>query len=571
MANMTDQMANHRMRTGLDQRVNRAGISGKTNVFSRPTVRFLRTDHRQHADQIFPVCAPETRGRLCPGWNQTGLQQTLMTLSRQLIFASVGLMVFFTPLWGQTTGAESLRAFWEANAVDRTDIVMLGDSNQLYGADGWEQGWFEACAGRFGVYATGLISAGENHGYGVGLGSFCSVIAPGELSSFQYEGAPQPFSSFCDPTVSPMGYLYVQAGSAVPATENSGMTVDPLHPMGMSGPLRFWFDYGTFPESGGRFRPILRYHAEPYSVLVRADEISTHGPVGLRTAWIDLPPGDRTLPLGLRFSEPSDGPLQGPFFALWMRCERTDVAAGTSVHTLFARGGASARDAAEALLNAPMSTLTAYFQRMTSLQRGPRRALVRICFGINDVHEDMPSVGHAHEPQGNSPQAYADNIHAIIDQLTIAWRAAGLPQAGLFVLLTPSHPVTNLDEPALLAFRSECDAIAASTPNVACVRLDQLTSAAEMQSRGWYHLPEDPSHLSRSGYINLAAREVGSLLSVLPCAADFDLDGGVDGRDVEAFFTAFEQAEPAADVNQDGGVDGGDVEAFFRQWERGGC
>jgi len=55
------------------------------------------------------------------------------------------------------------------------------------------------------------------------------------------------------------------------------------------------------------------------------------------------------------------------------------------------------------------------------------------------------------------------------------------------------------------------------------------------------------------------------------CAADFNQDGGVDGADVEAFYTVWELGEACGDVNLDGGVDGGDVEAFFAVWENGGC
>lgn len=55
------------------------------------------------------------------------------------------------------------------------------------------------------------------------------------------------------------------------------------------------------------------------------------------------------------------------------------------------------------------------------------------------------------------------------------------------------------------------------------------------------------------------------------CFADFNLDGAVDGADVEAFFLAWEAADNRADVNEDGGVDGGDAETFFRAWEAGGC
>ncbi|MBX3410992.1 MAG: hypothetical protein KF859_14045 [Phycisphaeraceae bacterium] len=57
----------------------------------------------------------------------------------------------------------------------------------------------------------------------------------------------------------------------------------------------------------------------------------------------------------------------------------------------------------------------------------------------------------------------------------------------------------------------------------------------------------------------------------LECPADFNLDGGIDGADVEAFFAAWEAGSCDADVNADGGIDGGDVEVFFASWEQGGC
>jgi T5SS/PEP-CTERM-associated repeat protein len=57
----------------------------------------------------------------------------------------------------------------------------------------------------------------------------------------------------------------------------------------------------------------------------------------------------------------------------------------------------------------------------------------------------------------------------------------------------------------------------------------------------------------------------------LPCPADFNLDGGIDGDDIGAFFTDWEAGDLHADVNRDGGVDGDDVSLFFTVWENGGC
>jgi serralysin len=55
------------------------------------------------------------------------------------------------------------------------------------------------------------------------------------------------------------------------------------------------------------------------------------------------------------------------------------------------------------------------------------------------------------------------------------------------------------------------------------------------------------------------------------CFADYNLDGGVDGSDIDSFFQDWELGLPGADTNSDGGVDGADIEAFFDVWTNGGC
>jgi hypothetical protein len=58
-------------------------------------------------------------------------------------------------------------------------------------------------------------------------------------------------------------------------------------------------------------------------------------------------------------------------------------------------------------------------------------------------------------------------------------------------------------------------------------------------------------------------------VDLYPCLADVNVDGGVDGGDIEAFFLLWSLGSPAVDFNVDGGVDGMDVEAFFGLWEQG--
>ena len=55
------------------------------------------------------------------------------------------------------------------------------------------------------------------------------------------------------------------------------------------------------------------------------------------------------------------------------------------------------------------------------------------------------------------------------------------------------------------------------------------------------------------------------------CIGDINQDGGIDGNDLESFFTSWEAAAPDADVDLDGIVDSTDVSAFFDRWSNGRC
>jgi hypothetical protein len=54
------------------------------------------------------------------------------------------------------------------------------------------------------------------------------------------------------------------------------------------------------------------------------------------------------------------------------------------------------------------------------------------------------------------------------------------------------------------------------------------------------------------------------------CYADYTNDGGIDGDDVIAFFSAWDAADNCADVDASGGVDGDDVITFFSAWDAAG-
>lgn len=96
-----------------------------------------------------------------------------------------------------------------------------------------------------------------------------------------------------------------------------------------------------------------------------------------------------------------------------------------------------------------------------------------------------------------------------------------------------------------------------------------------LQSNITFNVTEGQRYLIRVGGFNGQSGN-GTMTTVLtpdpvPCPADFNQDGGIDGSDVDAFFTQWEAGNAAADTNQDGGVDGSDIAFFFQAWEAGGC
>ena len=86
-----------------------------------------------------------------------------------------------------------------------------------------------------------------------------------------------------------------------------------------------------------------------------------------------------------------------------------------------------------------------------------------------------------------------------------------------------------------------------------------------------YRVTPGSTSIIRVAGNSVSAFGAGQLNIEFSCIADFNLDGGVDGSDIEAFFTAWEAGNAAADVNVDGGVDGSDIQPFFVAWEAGGC
>ena len=471
--------------------------------------------------------------------------------------------------------AEALRPFFDLALRARVDVVGIGDSNQLHRSNGWDQGWHKALDQRFGLYATGLVSWGEGQGLGAGQGYRYSALSSAG-GGFSYTGAPPDADAFLDSAaslLSPHAYLHVPAGATVPGTALAGGLFEPDCPIGMDAALRLHFSYGRFAGAGDEsFQPLCRYERFPFETILTGPVLTTrsgHAGFELAHGSLDVPQGPRDRPISLR---PAAGTstLVGPFIAYHLRAENLDRPRGAAFSSLYALGSKSSNDMARAVLASSDATLTHYFDSLRRLQDPSKAVLIRVNSGLNDRAESRPSVRLGLTP-GNSAAAYQDNLLAIIERLRAIWTLNGWPQEELHFLLTASHPVADPDEAPLRAFRQACDQLALSQPRTASVRLDVITSAAEMLANRWYQANNtDRNHLTEAAYDALASRELTTLLKP-PCPADFNVDGGVDGADVAAFFEAWQGGDFLADVNDDGGVDGGDAGDFMIRWTAGDC
>lgn len=470
------------------------------------------------------------------------------------------------------TSAEKLAPFFSRAHMARVDIVGIGDSNQVFAGHGWDHGWAKALSDEFDLYATGLLSAGENAGNGGGVGYTWVGFSTAWTGALAYSGAPAYHDGFLPGTtpLHPGNYLFVAPGLSTGAGFSTGMVVAANSPLGVNNWLRFHVAHGVFEGTGpGSLRPAVRLDQPPYSNLVVGSSVSTRGPEdGISVTSLDLPEAARNSPLAFRFV-PQGIDLVGPCIIYWSRVERPDRQAGASFHTLMGLGGASARRMALGVQSATDAQLSLFFSLVRAQQSEPRHVLIRINSGLNDRNETLPSLGPEAIPDGDSAEAFADNLKAIMERLQAVWAMNAWPPEELYFLLSVSHPVASPDDPELVAYRDAAAQLANTTPRCGATRFDRLTSEAEMIANGWYQsATTDRNHLRQPAFETLAAREIAAVLSA-PCPGDANADGSVNLEDITEVLSAWGQCAPLpgmGDATGDRTVNFSDITAILAWW-----
>ncbi len=442
----------------------------------------------------------------------------------------------------------------------RADLVALGDSNQAYATSGWDHGVSKACEARFGFYATGLLSLGENAGQGLGLGYGYQSHSTASTGQFLYTGAPAELETFMTATLGthPLRYARVPLGAQAGGWINQGMFVLSSSSLDTSAALRFSVTYGVIPGNHpGVFKPSVRLGESPYSAVIEGDIVQTSGPAyAAATTTLDLPRGDRPFALDFRLS-PWGWNVVGPFVGYYVRVENLERERGVSAHTLYALGGDSARDIAARLQGVGDAQLALYFSLVRAAQQAPIRVLVRINAGLNDRLETLASVGPVGGLDSRTGPGYADNLRAIINRIEQVWTQSGWPLDELCFLLSVSHTVASPDDPQLVAFRQAAAGVAAAGTRIASTNFEGITSYGEMYSRGYYEQSGfDINHLTMPGFEELAARELRAMEGGM-CWRDLNRDGRFDSEDL------YEINAALRDLDLDGAAAAADVRCLM--------
>ncbi len=383
------------------------------------------------------------------------------------------------------------------------DFVGIGDSNQILNGHGWDHGWQYALKQIAPMFGTGLISAMENNGSGSGTGY--------EYARYSTAGTqlgivlPESHNQIWDTRD---GAPFQDAGfsESVNVTIGSGINVK-IGAITLSNALRFEFDYATFASGAGSFTWQIRNEISPYTQYVSGTINTNTGVDGWQTAAINISAdvARTTTFMGFRGIKMSTT-ATAPVGFLWYNVIDTQAQNGFRYTTLVYRGGKSLRTMAYDLQEMSYGTLTHFFSRLRARQielHGTVKMCVMINSGLNDRNETLASVGPLAVADGDSPEAFADNMTAAYSRIKEIWTLNSWPANELLFVPMVSHPQSDPDEAELASYRVALDSWAIGKSDVNVMDFTDTITSAELTAGGYYSAGGN-SHLTQAGYEYIA-------------------------------------------------------------------
>jgi len=453
----------------------------------------------------------------------------------------------------------SAQSLLQEAADRRVDVVMIGDSNQLFGGHGFEEAYSLLLSSRYGLYSTGVHWFGENVGNGAGVGYQCTTLNTAGAGVFSYQQSP-PGSDPLNPSgvdLAPANAITLQTSSF--ASVGIGLSANSPY-FSIGDLLEFRGSFQTWGANAA-LRPQVRLGAPPYTVWAQTPLIGYES--GVREfvlQWSATSTTATEFRLG--------GGLAGPWTAYFASICNASRGLGVSVNTFYGNGGRSARDCAESFANLDPFVLQRFLTHIHSRQHsqaGGPYVVVRIAFGLNDINEQLNSILTGFP--SSSPAGFVENLGFIKQEFESSWISFGWDINRLEFIISTPHPISHPNDARLEAFCSAVDN-QFNDERVRTVHLTRLTNFQDMATSGLFASNTDRYHLTRNGYLALAELEIDDILNDY-CPADINQDRNVDGDDLIAFFSYWDNSESIADFNLDTQVDGDDVIDFFSKWDTG--
>lgn len=403
-----------------------------------------------------------------------------------------------------------------AMSVRKVDFIGIGDSNLIFGGNGWDDGMQDALSQDYPMYSTGLMTLTENQGNGVGTGLNGSwTRRNGGASFMDFTGAPERFESRLESgTLFPHYYGYVPTGESK-TTTGHGISIPAASVLDVNADLRYEMWYGGFGSDNGSFDLSIRRGNSPFTTLTSSDPVNTNTGVQaqMAKASVSLPAATRDYPLEMLSSNNSRN-IVGPFFATYQRVRNVSRTNGWSWSNLSFRGGQPLRTHAQALQTIDDNALVHFLQVVRDGQedQDDKQFVIVVNSGLNELNENVANASLGPNPApGGSPEALVDNFEAIRIRVEGVWVAQGWDLSELDWLFFVSHPISSPDNSTLVSYRT---AIAThfsnNIPRGETVDVSSLTTSTEMLSNGWYNSGgSDRNHLTSTGYRGLAPRILG--------------------------------------------------------------
>ncbi len=413
----------------------------------------------------------------------------------------------------------STPAAWIRDCASRRtlDLVVIGDSNVLFRATGWDHGLQDALATQ-GFPCVALGPTPFNHDGGSAGWNWSKYIAPNGVwpegfgnAATSTENAPAGLARFMDfPGGFPntgAGYAWLSSGAE---NVTGGVGIGANHPfITQAADMEFRLQYGTLPD-GGSFTPT--------AWLNQSSERISGAPVFTNSLKERLAEASLTVNgafaqgVGFRFALDDGSGLVAPLFLAWASVERTDITTGWCVSVLDWHAGASSIGIADDLDGFVGDTASNWVALMRARQLRRDNA-PRVLFVLSNGMNDTGVTAAQHE----------DALRRMIARLESNWIAGGGTSDETAYLLKTSHdPHLTGTAPAFAAFRARARAVAAKRDDAAAADLGSVF----MRSEYFPDTNGGAAHLTQLGYERLSSFLIDAALGAEGGACDWQWGGG---------------------------------------------